>query len=159
GSVNRSGYYADRNSNKRSVTVNLKNPRGLDVVLRLIARSDVVTSNFTPGTMKGLGLGYEDVRAVRADVVYLEMGMQGSYGPDASLVGYGQTVSALTGLYHLSGLPGRMPVGTGTNYPDHVPAPTHAAFAVLAALRHRRRTGQGQHIDLSQAETMVCLLG
>jgi benzylsuccinate CoA-transferase BbsF subunit len=158
-SVNRSGYFADRNSNKRSVAVNLKDPRGLDAVHRLIATADIVASNFTPGTMTKLGLGYEAVRAIRPDVIYLEMGMQGATGPDSGLVGYGQTVSALTGLHHLSGLPGHAPVGTGTNYPDHVAAPAHAAFAVLAALRHRRRTGAGVHIDLAQTESMIGLLG
>jgi len=158
-SVNRSGYFADRNSNKLSVTVNLKHPDAADLVLRLIARSDIVASNFTPGTLAGLGLGYEACRAVRPDIIYLEMGMQGATGPDSSLVGYGQTVSALTGLYHLSGLPGLMPAGTGTNYPDHVAAPAHAAFALLAALRHRRRTGEGQFIDVAQTETMIALLG
>ncbi len=158
-SVNRSGYFADRNSNKLGVTFNLKSPIAVALVLRLIEQADVVTSNFTPGTLAGLGLGYEQARALRPDIIFLEMGMQGNDGPDAKLVGYGQTVSALTGLYHLSGLPGRMPVGTGTNYPDHVAAPAHSAFAVLTALRHRRRTGEGQYIDLSQAETMVSLLG
>jgi benzylsuccinate CoA-transferase BbsF subunit len=158
-SVNRSGYYADRNSNKQSVTINLKHPSSAALILRLAEQSDIIASNFTPGTMESLGVGYEAVRAIRPDIIFLEMGMQGAYGPDASLVGYGQTVSALTGLHHLSGLPGRVPVGTGTNYPDHVPAPSHAAFAVLVALRHRRRTGEGQYIDLSQAETMVSLLG
>jgi benzylsuccinate CoA-transferase BbsF subunit len=159
GSVNRSGYFADRNSNKLAVTINVKDPVGVDLVLQLIAGSDIVTSNFTPGTLEGLGLGYQQAREVKPDIIFLEMGMQGAYGPDASLVGYGQTVSALTGLYHLSGLPGEVPVGTGTNYPDHVPAPAHSAFAVLTALWHRRRTGEGQYIDLSQAETMVSLLG
>jgi benzylsuccinate CoA-transferase BbsF subunit len=159
GSVNRSGYFADRNSNKLDVTINIKDPAGVALVLKLIAQSDVVTSNFTAGTLAGLGLGYDRAREVRPDVIFLEMGMQGAYGPDASLVGYGQTVSALTGLYHLSGLPGQVPVGTGTNYPDHVPAPAHSTFALLTALWHRRRTGEGQYIDLSQAETMVSLLG
>jgi benzylsuccinate CoA-transferase BbsF subunit len=159
GSVNRSGYFADRNSNKKSVTINLKHPDAAGLVLRLIAQVDIVASNFTPGTLTSLGLGYEAARAVKPDIIFLEMGMQGGYGPDSSLVGYGQTVSALTGLYHLSGLPGRMPVGTGTNYPDHVAAPTHSTLALLAALRHRRRTGAGQYIDLSQAETMIGLLG
>jgi benzylsuccinate CoA-transferase BbsF subunit len=159
GSLNRSGYFADRNTNKRSVTINLKHPDAAGLILRLIETADVVTSNFAPGTMDKLGIGYEAARKVRPDVVYLEMGMQGGHGPDAKVVGYGQTVSALTGLYHLSGLPDQVPVGTGTNYPDHVAAPMHATFAILAALRHRRRTGEGQHIDLSQAETMVGLLG
>jgi crotonobetainyl-CoA:carnitine CoA-transferase CaiB-like acyl-CoA transferase len=158
-SVNRSGYFADRNSNKLSATFNLKHPAAVELILRLIAQSDIVTSNFTPGTLTGLGLGYDAGRAARPDIIFLEMGMQGAYGPDSSLVGYGQTVSALTGLYHLSGLPGRMPTGTGTNYPDHIAAPAHAAFALLAALHYRARTGKGQYIDLSQAESMVALLG
>ena len=102
-SVNRSGYFSDRNSNKLSATFNLKNPAAVELVLRLIAQSDIVTSNFTPGTLTGLGLGYDAARAARPDIIFLEMGMQGAYGPDSSLVGYGQTVSALTGLYHLSG--------------------------------------------------------
>jgi benzylsuccinate CoA-transferase BbsF subunit len=159
GSVNRSGYFADRNSNKLSVTVNLKHPDAAGLILRLVAASDIVASNFTPGTLDGLGLGYAACRSVRPDIIYLEMGMQGATGPDSSQVGYGQTVCALTGLYHLSGLPGRVPTGTGTNYPDHVAAPAHAAFAVLAALRHRRRTGEGQFIDVAQTETMISLLG
>jgi benzylsuccinate CoA-transferase BbsF subunit len=121
--------------------------------------SDVVVSNFTPGTMERMGLGYRDACAVRPDIIFLEMGTQGAYGPDSGRPGFGNTVSAVTGLHHLSGEPDRIPVGTGTNYPDHVVAPAHAAFAVLVALRHRRRTGQGQYIDLSQAETMIGLLG
>src|SRR5690606_5892622 len=80
-------------------------------------------------------------------------------GPEAHYLGYGLTMGALTGLHNSSGLPDREPTGTGTNYPDHIPNPTHAAFAVLAALRHRRRTGQGQHIDLAQIEPTICLLG
>jgi benzylsuccinate CoA-transferase BbsF subunit len=125
----------------------------------MIQQSDVVANNFTPRTMAELGLGYEDARVVRPDVIYIEMAMQGATGPDAELVGFGLTVSALTGLHHLSGAPGQAPVGTGTNYPDHVSAPAHAALAILAALRHRRRTGQGQYIDLAQTETIVSLLG
>jgi benzylsuccinate CoA-transferase BbsF subunit len=159
GSVNRSGYFADRNSNKLSVTVNLKHPEAAGLILRLVAQSDIVASNFTPGTLDGLGLGYAACQTARPDIIYLEMGMQGATGPDAGQVGYGQTVCALTGLYHLSGLPGQIPTGTGTNYPDHVVAPAHAAFAVLAALRHRRRTGEGQFIDVAQTETMISLLG
>jgi benzylsuccinate CoA-transferase BbsF subunit len=158
-SLNRSGYFADRNSNKLSVTVNLKHPDAAGLILRLVAGSDIVASNFTPGTLDSLGIGYEACRSVRPDIIYVEMGMQGATGPDSSQVGYGQTVCALTGLYHLSGQPGRIPTGTGTNYPDHVAAPTHAAFAVLAALRHRRRTGEGQFIDVAQTETMIALLG
>jgi benzylsuccinate CoA-transferase BbsF subunit len=87
------------------------------------------------------------------------MAMQGSSGPEHRYLGYGASMAALTGLQHLTGLPGREPAGTGTNFPDHVPNPCHAAFAVLAALRHRRRTGEGQYIDLAQTEPTIALLG
>ena len=157
--VNRSGYFADRNSSKRSITLNLKSPEALSVVLELIKGADVVANNFTPGAMDRLGLGYSAVRDCNPSIIYLAMSMQGDEGPQASYLGYGLTMGALTGLQHLCGLPGRPPAGTGTNFPDHIPNPTHAAVAVLSALRHRRRTGQGQYIDLAQIEPTIALLG
>lgn len=157
--VNRSGYFADRNSSKRSMTLNLKTPEALSLALELIKDADVVANNFTPGTMDRLGLGYSAVRDCNPSIIYLAMSMQGDEGPQANYLGYGLTMGALTGLQHLCGLPGRAPAGTGTNFPDHVPNPTHAAVAVLSALRHRRRTGQGQYIDLAQIEPMIALLG
>ncbi|MFD1840572.1 CaiB/BaiF CoA transferase family protein [Paracidovorax cattleyae] len=157
--VNRSGYFADRNSGKRSLTLNMKHGRALELVTRLIRQSDVIANNFTPGVMERFGLGYEAVKAIKPDIVYLAMSMQGGSGPEKDYLGYGATMAAVTGIQHLSGLPGREPAGTGTNYPDHLPNPCHATFAVLAALRHRRRTGQGQHIDMAQTEPTVALLG
>ncbi|QKH34840.1 CoA transferase [Achromobacter pestifer] len=157
--VNRSGYFADRNSSKRSITLNLKSPEALSLALDLIKGADVVANNFTPGAMDRLGLGYPAVRDCNPSIVYLAMSMQGDEGPHANYLGYGLTMGALTGLQHLCGLPGRPPAGTGTNFPDHIPNPTHAAIAVLSALRHRRRTGKGQYIDLAQIEPMIALLG
>lgn len=156
--VERSGYFADRNTNKRSITLDLKRDEGRDLALALIARSDVVANNFSPDVMAKLGLGYDQCRAVNPSIVYLAMSMQGSSGPERDYIGYGLTMSALTGLHALTGEPGGVPSGTGTNYPDHVPNPTHAAFATLLALRHRRRTGEGQFIDLAQTEPMICML-
>jgi benzylsuccinate CoA-transferase BbsF subunit len=118
-----------------------------------------VANNFTPGTMEKFGLGYEDVKSFKRDIIYLSMSMQGATGPDARYVGFGLTIAALTGLQYLSGPRHRMPAGTGTNYPDHVPNPCHAAFAVLAALYRKRKTGQGQFIDLAQTEPTIALLG
>ena len=149
--VNRSGYFADRNTSKRSITVDMKHPRALALVRRLIEQSDIIANNFTPGVMEKFGLGYDAVRAMKPDIIYLAMSMQGSQGPERSYLGYGASMVSLTGLHELSGLPDREPAGTGTNYPDHVPNPCHAAFALLAALRHRRRTGQGQLIDLRRS--------
>jgi len=157
--VNRSGYFADRNSSKRSITLNLKTPRAQELARRLIATSDVVANNFTPGTMEKFGLGYSAVREIKPDIVYLAMSMTGASGPDHKYLGFGLTIGALTGLQYLCGLPGREPAGTGTNYPDHIPNPCHAAFAVLAALRHRRRTGEGQYIDVAQTEPTIALFG
>ena len=157
--VNRSGYFADRNTSKRSMTVNMKTAEGQALVKRLVEQSDVIANNFTPGTMEKFGLGYDAVRAIKPDIIYLSMSMQGATGPEFNYLGYGMTIGALTGLQYLCGLPDRDPAGTGTNYPDHVPNPCHAAFALLAALRHRRRTGQGQYIDMAQTEPTIALLG
>lgn len=157
--VNRSGYFADRNTSKRSLALDMKHPKALALAQKLIARSDIVANNFTPGVMERFGLGYEAVRAIRPDVIYVAMSMQGSSGPEHKYLGYGASMAALTGLMHLTGLPEREPAGTGTNFPDHVPNPCHAAFAVMAALRHRRRTGEGQLIDLGQTEPTIALLG
>jgi benzylsuccinate CoA-transferase BbsF subunit len=157
--VNRSGYFADRNASKRSIALNVKHPDGLALAKRLIAGAHLVTNNFTPGVMEKLGLGYDVAKALRPDIVYAAMSMQGADGPDRGDLGYGLTIGAITGIQHLTGLPDREPAGTGTNYPDHIPNPTHTAFAILAALRHQRRTGQGQSIDIAQTEPTLALLG
>lgn len=157
--VNRSGYFADRNSSKRSVTLNMKTEEGRALARRLIERSDVVANNFTPGTMEKFGLGHKAVRAFKPDAIYIGMSMHGQVGPESRYLGYGLTMGAVTGLHQLCGRPELDPAGTGTNFPDHVPNPAHAAFAILAALRHRRRTGQGQFIDVAQIEPTIALLG
>ena len=157
--VERSGYFANRNSSKRSICLDLKQPRGRELALRLIAVSDVVVNNFSPGTMDRLGLGYEAARAVRSDIVYLEMPMMGTQGPQRACRGYGLTIAAAGGLLGLTGYDDGAPVGSGTNYPDHVPNPLHGAVAVLAALRKRRRTGQGEYIELAQLESTVNAIG
>jgi len=157
--VNRSGYFADRNSSKRSLTLNMKHPGAREVALDLVRSCDLVTNNFTPGVMERFGLGYDDIRAVKPDIIFVSMSMQGQTGPESAYLGYGLTIGAVTGLQYLSGLPDREPSGTGTNYPDHIPNPCHTAFAIIAALRHRRRTGEGQVIDVAQTEPTVAILG
>lgn len=157
--VERSGYFANRNSSKRSICLDLKHPRGRALALRLIEVSDIVVNNFSPGTMDRLGLGYDAARAVRPDVIYLEMPMMGTEGPHRDCRGYGLTIAAVGGMLGLTGYPDLPPVGTGTNYPDHVPNPLHGAVAVLAALRKRRRTGQGEYIELAQLESTVNAIG
>lgn len=154
-----SGYFASRNSSKQSVALNMKTEKGRALAMELVGKVDIVTSNFRPGIMERWGLGYDDVRALNPSVIYLTMPMQGETGPHASYVGFGSTIAALAGLVDLSAVPGRSPVGTGTHYPDHVPNPGHALVAMLAAILHRRRTGEGQQIELAQFESTVNVIG
>lgn len=156
--LNRSGYFSNRNTNKKSIVIDLKNPDSLEIVRDIIRKSDVVSNSFTPGTMEKFGLGYEEVKKIRPDIIYLSMPMQGSTGPHANFLGFGATMNALIGFNHLTGFPDGEGIGTGTNYPDHVPNPAHACFALLAALRYRRITGKGQAIEVSQVESALCVM-
>ncbi len=157
--INRSGYFASRNTGKRSLAMNLKNPQSLATLFELIREADVVSNNFGPGAMDRLGLGYEAVKSVKPDIIYLAMPMYGETGPLANLTGVGMTISAVTGLMWQTGYQGEEPLGPGTHFPDHAANPYHAAFAVIAALRHRRATGRGLKIDLSQVESTINCMG
>ncbi|MDR5815890.1 MULTISPECIES: CoA transferase [unclassified Caballeronia] len=157
--TNRSGYFASRNTGKKSIAVDMKTPEGKQLVLDLIARSDVVTNNFGPGAMDRLGLGYDALKALKPDLIYLSMPMYGQDGPRASLLGVGMTISAVTGIMMHTAYDAAEPIGPGTHFPDHAANPYHAAFAVLAALRHRRKTGRGMKIDLSQVESTANFMG
>ena len=154
-----SGYFASRNASKKSFALNMSHPAAVSVARRLARASSVVTSNFRPGVMERWGLSYQELSAGQPDLIYLTMPMQGATGPHSRYAGFGSTIAALSGLVAPSGLPGRVPVGTGTHYPDHVPNPGHALVALLAALVHRNRTGRGGRIELSQFESTTGLLG
>jgi benzylsuccinate CoA-transferase BbsF subunit len=157
--INRSGYFASRNTGKQSLAMNLKNPGSKEVLFEIIRQSDVVSNNFGPGAMERLGLGYDDVKAIKPDIIYLSMPMYGEDGPLAGLTGVGMTISAVTGLMWQTGYEGEGPLGPGTHFPDHAANPYHAAFAVMAALRHRRSTGRGMKIDLAQVESTINCMG
>lgn len=155
----RSGYFAARNANKRGITLDMSAPAGRDIAVRLLEKADVVANSFAPDVMDRWGLGYLEVARIRPDIIYLEMPMLGSEGPYRKFTGFGATLLAVSGLLDLCGYEDGEPVGTGTNYPDHVPNPMHAAFAVLAALIYRRKTGQGQRIEVSQLESTLNIIG
>jgi crotonobetainyl-CoA:carnitine CoA-transferase CaiB-like acyl-CoA transferase len=154
-----SGYFASRNNDKKSLALNMRTARGRELARTLAEQVDVVANNFRPGVMERWGLGYDAVAAANPSVVYLSMPMQGSDGPNSGYIGFGSTIAALAGLVHLSGHADRTPVGTGTHYPDHVPSPGHALVALLAAIRRRARTGEGAHVELSQLESAVAVVG
>jgi crotonobetainyl-CoA:carnitine CoA-transferase CaiB-like acyl-CoA transferase len=110
------------------------------------------------GVMEKWNLGYEDVKEIKPDIIYVTMPTQGSTGPHKKYMGFGVTMNALVGINYLTGYPDKVPFGMGTNYPDHVPNPVHTGFAITAALYHRRKTGQGQFIDVSQTEAALAVL-
>ena len=152
-----SAYWANCNRDKMGMTLNLKHPRARDVALRLAARSDVLVESFTPGFMDSVGLSYEDVRAVNPNIVMMSCSMEGAGGPHALFRGFGLVLQATVGFTHFTSWPDRAPTGTGVAYTDWVA--THvAAASALAALEHRRRTGEGQYIDLSQLEACIWAL-
>lgn len=156
---NVSGYYNNFNAGKLSFTLNMGHPKARAVALRLIARCDVMLENYTPRVMEKWGLTYDDVVQVRPDIIYARLPMQGLDGPHRDFLGFGGIIAPFAGFSYLTGWPDREPIGLGVNYPDYVINPGHAAIAILAALRHRARTGQGQLIELAQTESTAATLG
>ena len=150
--VERAGIFNYFNDGKRSVALNLKTPRGIELACQLVACADVVIENFTPGTMERLGLGYPRLAQLKHCLVMLSTCNQGQTGPRAAQPGFGSQLTSLSGFTHLLGEPDRSPVLLYGPYIDFI-AVGYGTIAVLAALAQRRRTGRGVHIDLSQYET------
>ncbi len=155
---NSTGQFADTNANKRSITVNIRTPRGLELINRLIAISDIVIENFSSRIMQRWGIGYEEMKKLRPDIIYVSMAGFGHTGRHHYYGTMGPAAQALSGLTFLSGLPGKPPAGWGWSYLDDTGG-MYGAMCALTALRHRNATGQGQHVDLSQMITGITLLG
>jgi crotonobetainyl-CoA:carnitine CoA-transferase CaiB-like acyl-CoA transferase len=155
GGLDASGYFANRNTNKKSVTLDLKRPGDVARILRMLRNADVLANSFSPGVMERLGLGWANVSMPNPRLVGLSMPFAGDDGPYRDYLGYGMNIAALVGQFARHMLPDRLPVGTGTNFPDHLPNPLHACFALLAALAWRERSGQGQHVVVSQVESTL----
>ncbi len=142
------------NRNKRNIALDLTHAAGREVFLQLARGADVVIENFRPGRMASLGCGYEDVRAVKPDVVYVSISGYGQYGPYRDRGGYDPQGQAMSGLMWLNTVDGAVPTKVPIYLADEM-AGLHAAFATLAALRHRDAHGEGQHIDVSLLDAMV----
>jgi len=151
--LNRSGLFALCNNDKLDITLNLKKaPKATDLAKRIVAWSDVVIENFSPGTMKRLGLDYEALRKVKPDLIMLSSSNLGQSGPHAHHAGFGSQLSSLAGFTHLTGYPDGPPQILYGPYIDYI-AVAYGAVAILAALDYRERTGKGTHIDTAQYET------
>lgn len=149
-----SAFFAITNTSKLGVTINLSDPRGVEVAKKLVALADIVVENFSYGYMDRIGLSFDTLKAVKPDIIQVSVSVAGRKGPLGPMRGYGNSAAALSGLAHLSGWPDRGPHMPPFAYGDVV-APMFATVAMLAALEHRRVTGEGQHIDISQVEPLV----
>ncbi|MBN1664183.1 MAG: CoA transferase [Deltaproteobacteria bacterium] len=154
--MNTSAQFGYWNTGKMSLAVDLAKPEGIGLVKKLVARADIVLENFAGGVGKRMGLGYEDLKQVKPDIIMLSSCMQGQTGPHAEHPGYGTQLVNLVGLSGISGWPDRDPAAIGA-YTDYV-VPHLSILALMAALDYRRRTGQGQYIDQSQYESAVHLM-
>jgi len=155
--VDDSALFNNMNAGKLGMALDLSKPGATDVVFDLVRWADVVLESFSPRAMKGWGLDYEALRRVNPGIVMLSSCLMGQSGPWSSLAGYGTMAAAISGFFNVAGWPDRAPSGPFGAYTDYV-APKFLVPALLAALEHRRRTGEGQYIDLSQAEASLHLL-
>ena len=153
----RSGYFANRNPNKKCISLNMSHPKAREVAVRLIEKSDIIINNFRVGQMEKWNLGWEDVRKINPRIIYVTMSLQGTDGPHKSYMGYGVNLNALCGLTEQAAFEGENPFGTGTNYTDHVMVPTHTLFGIMGALLNREVTGEGQTVSVSQLGSAICM--
>jgi benzylsuccinate CoA-transferase BbsF subunit len=155
--VNSSVCYLFVNAGKKGITLNLRKPEGIEIVKKLIRRTDVVVENFAGGVMNKMGLGYHDLVKVKPDIIMLSAGIYGQDGPFATVKGHGGPLTALTGFPPLTGFEDQPPQFPGFALTDFT-APRASVLAIVAALDYRRRTGQGQYLDAAQFESAIHLL-
>jgi len=156
-SPDRSVTYLFVNPGVYGITLNLKHPRAMEVMTRIIRWADVVVENFAGGQMVKLGLGYEDLKKIKPDIIMLSAAIYGQTGPFTEYGGAGMSLTALTGFPHITGFPDQVPQFPGFALTDFV-APRVNVLAIAAALSYRYRTGKGQYIDAAQMESAIPLL-
>jgi benzylsuccinate CoA-transferase BbsF subunit len=152
-----SGFFQNLNAGKLGITLDFSTAAGRAVALDLVRWADVVTESFSPKAMRSWGFDYGSLRQVKPDIIMLSTSLMGQSGPLAQFAGFGNLAAAISGFYSITGWSGRAPAGPFGAYTDTV-APRFTAAAILAALEYRRRTGQGQYIDQSQAEAALHFL-
>lgn len=157
--TNMGGQFNNKNPGKRGISLNVRHPKGLEIAKRLVAMSDIVAEGFSPGVLNNWGLGYDVLKSIKPDIIYVQqsgMGAQGTYGRFRTV---GPIANAFAGLSEMSGLPEpAMPAGWGYSYLDWMGAYSFA-LAMMSALFHRDRTGEGQWIDASQTEVGLFING
>lgn len=152
-----SALFQNVNAGKMGISIDLGNEAGRTVIHDLVRWADVVTESFSPKAMRAWGLDYESLRQIKPDIIMLSTCLMGQSGPYARFAGFGNLAGAISGFANLTGWPDRPPAGPFGAYTDYV-SPRFTAMAILVALDHRRRTGQGQYIDQSQGEASLHFL-
>ena len=155
--INRCQFFASFNTSKLSLQLDLKHPSGNDIARRLLEWCDIALDSFTAGTMSALGLGYDVARELNPDIIMATTCLLGQYGPASQLAGYGYHAAAVCGFYEITGWDDRPPGGPFNAYTDTI-APRFLATTLIAALDHRRRTGEGMYIDQAQMESALQFL-
>jgi len=155
---NRNGWFNCLHMSKYGVTLELTKPEGRRVFEQIVSISDVVIENFRQGSLERLGYTYEELRKHRPDLIYVSMPAFGNTGPWKGYLGYGIGQEQLSGMAHMTGYRGDGPMKSGINHGDPITG-SHSAGVLMAALRHRRKTGKGMFIDVSQQESSVALMG
>ncbi len=153
------GQFNNKNAGKRGISLNIRHPKGLQIAKDLVRICDVVAEGFSPGVLQRLGLGYDVMKSIRPDIIYIQQSGMGAHGMYGRMRTVGPVAAAFAGQGDMSGLPEpAMPVGWGYSYLDWMGAYGYA-LALLGALYYRERTGQGQWIDASQCESGLFLTG
>ena len=152
-----SAYYLSSNRNKRSLAIDIAKPAGQALAKRLIAKCDIMVENFKVGDMARYGLSYADLKEANPRLIYCSITGFGQTGPYAPRAGYDMLAQGLGGIMSVTGEPDRPPMKVGVGIAD-IMCGMYAASAILAALHHRDRTGEGQYIDLSLLDTQVAWL-
>lgn len=152
-----SALWGNNNAGKYSITLDLSKPDAREIVLDLVRWADVVCEAFSPKAMRAWGFDYDSLRKLKPDIIMLSTCLMGQTGPLARFAGFGNLAAAMCGFYNLVGWPDRQPSGPFSAYTDYI-APRFGAVAVMAALIHRRLTGEGQYIDQAQAESALHFL-
>jgi benzylsuccinate CoA-transferase BbsF subunit len=153
--VTRGGYFNYYHSNILSLSLNMKHPDALDICKKLVSKSDIFMENRAPGVVEKWGLGYEELKTVKPDIIMLRQNGYGSWGPYSQLPAFGMVLGPIAGLPNFIGWPGKEPLPIGVSaYTDCI-SPRFATAAVIAALDYRNKTGKGQMLDLSQFETAI----
>ncbi len=155
---NRMGYFLFRNAGKRSITLDFNEPQAVELFKRLVPHADVVAESFTPRVMAQHGLDYESLRKIKPDLIMISLSGYGQSGPWRDYSAYGTGLEAASGISSFTGYRGGEPLRTGISFTDPY-CGLMGAGAVLAALYHRRRTGKGQYVDLSQHEAAIAMGG